>query len=301
MNRDSVSWSGAMPAITTPFDDNGKIDERELGDVIDRHLALGATGVVVGGCTGEFWAMSAEERARLFASSKAVIGTRGTLIAGTGMIGVEDTVALTLQAEKAGCDGALILPPYFVKLTDDEIHAHYADVTARIGLPVMLYNIPGNAVNYLTPKLVARLGQLERVVAVKESSGDWNNFYGTFLAVRDSLRVFCGPSSVFGVPAVQLGADGVIDCFPNVWDEGGQMLFEAARDGDTTLAARLQAMGRRLTDLFTSDGRTLYPSTKAAMDLLDIPGGGKPRAPLRSLGAAQRDALAAGLQAEGLL
>ncbi|SOE92083.1 4-hydroxy-tetrahydrodipicolinate synthase [Burkholderia sp. D7] len=301
MNRDSVSWSGAMPAITTPFDDNGKIDERELGDVIDRHLALGATGVVVGGCTGEFWAMSAEERARLFASSKAVIGTRGTLIAGTGMIGVEETVALTLQAEKAGCDGALILPPYFVKLTDDEIHAHYADVTARIGLPVMLYNIPGNAVNYLTPKLVARLGQLERVVAVKESSGDWNNFYGTFLAVHDSLRVFCGPSSVFGVPAVQLGADGVIDCFPNVWDEGGQMLFEAARDGDTTLAARLQAMGRRLTDLFTSDGRTLYPSTKAAMDLLDIPGGGKPRAPLRSLGAAQRDALAAGLQAEGLL
>jgi 4-hydroxy-tetrahydrodipicolinate synthase len=290
-----------MPAITTPFDDNGRIDELELEDVIERHLALGATGVVVGGCTGEFWAMSADERARLFASSKAVIGTRGTLIAGTGMIGVEETVALTLQAERAGCDGALILPPYFIKLSDDEIHAHYADVTARIGLPVMLYNIPGNAVNCLTPKLVARLGQLERVVAVKESSGDWNNFYGTFLAVHESLRVFCGPSSVFGVPAVQLGADGVIDCFPNVWDEGGKMLFEAARDGDTMLAARLQATGRRLTDLFTSDGRTLYPSTKAAMDLLDIPGGGKPRAPLRSLGAAQRDALATGLQAEGLL
>jgi len=255
----------------------------------------------VGGCTGEFWSMSADERSRLFAASKAVIGTRGTLIAGTGMIGVEDTIALTMQAEKAGCDGALILPPYFVKLTDDEIYAHYADVTGRIGLPVMLYNIPGNAVNYLTPKLVARLGQLERVVAVKESSGDWNNFYGTFLAVHETLRVFCGPSSVFGVPAVELGADGVIDCFPNVWDEGGQTLFEAARDGDRLLAAGLQATGRRLTDLFTSDGRTLYPSTKAAMDLLGIPGGGKPRAPLRALGAGQRDALAAGLQAEGLL
>jgi dihydrodipicolinate synthase/N-acetylneuraminate lyase len=111
MNRDSVNWTGAMPAITTPFDDGGRIDERELGDVIERHLALGATGVVVGGCTGEFWAMTAEERSRLFAASKAVIGTRGTLIAGTGMIGAEDTIALTTQAEKAGCDGALILPP----------------------------------------------------------------------------------------------------------------------------------------------------------------------------------------------
>lgn len=301
MNRDSVDWAGVMPAITTPFDDNGKLDEAELGDVIERHLKLGATGVVVGGCTGEFWAMSAGERARLFAAAKDVMGARGTLIAGTGMIGVEDTIALTLQAEKAGCDGALILPPYFVKLTDDEIFAHYADVTAHAGLPVMLYNIPGNAVNYLTPKLVARLGTLDRVVAVKESSGDWNNFYGTFLAVHETLRVFCGPSSVFGVPAVQLGADGVIDCFPNVWDEGGQMLFEAARNGDTLLAARLQATGRRLTDLFTSDGRTLYPSTKAAMDLLGIPGGGKPRAPLRALDSSQRDSLAAGLQAEGLL
>ena len=100
---------------------------------------------------------------------------------------------------------------------------------------------------------------------------------------------------------IRVGADGVIDCFPNVWDEGGQSLFNAAHGNDTLLAARLQATGRRLTDLFTSDGRTLYPSTKAAMDLLGIPGGGKPRTPLRALSPAQCDALAVGLQAEGLL
>ncbi|TDV15667.1 dihydrodipicolinate synthase family protein [Paraburkholderia caballeronis] len=301
MDRNSVTWAGAMPAITTPFDGDGRIDERALAASIERHLALGVTGIVAGGCTGEFWALTQAERGRLFEVAKDVIGSRATLIAGTGSIGIDDTVALTRHAEKIGCDGALILPPYFVKLTDDEIFAHYADVTARIGLPVMLYNIPGNAVNYLTPALVARLGELERVVAVKESSGDWNNFYGTFLAVHRDLRVFCGPSSVFGVPAVQLGADGVIDCFPNVWDAGGQALFDAARQGDTLKAAALQATGRRLTDLFTSGGRTLYPSTKAAMDLLGIPGGGTPRTPLRALGGAQRDALAAGLRAEGLL
>lgn len=301
MDRNSVNWSGAMPAITTPFRGDGQLDEAALGASIERHLALGATGIVAGGCTGEFWAMSAAERARLIAAAKEAIGTRATLIAGTGCVGVDDTVALTLEAERIGCDGVLILPPYFVRLTDDEIFAHYRDVTARIGLPVMLYNIPGNAVNALTPALVARLGLLERVVAVKESSGDWNNFHATLLAVQNQLRVFCGPSSVFGVPAVQLGADGVIDCFPNVWDEGGQTMFEAARAGETVKAAALQATGRRLTDLFTSEGRTLYPSTKAAMTMLGIPGGGALRAPLRALDGAALAGLERGLRAEGLL
>jgi 4-hydroxy-tetrahydrodipicolinate synthase len=103
-----------------------------------------------------------------------------------------------------------------VKLTDDEIYAHYADISKAVGLPIVLYNIPGNAVNALSPALVRRLADLDRIVGVKESSGDWNNYYATAIAVQDRLRVFCGPSSVFGVPAVQAGADGVIDCFPNM-------------------------------------------------------------------------------------
>ena len=75
---------------------------------------------------------------RLFEVGKEAVAGRGTLIVGVGAVTVDETVALARHAEKVGCDGALILPPYFVKLTDDEIYAHYADVTGRIGLPVML-------------------------------------------------------------------------------------------------------------------------------------------------------------------
>jgi len=283
MDRNSVAWSGPMPAVTTPFHDDGRIDEAEFAANIDRLMKAGATGVVAGGCTGEFWALSHDERKRVFEVSKEAMAGRGTLIVGTGAVTVAETVALSRHAEKVGCDGALILPPYFVKLSDDEIYAHYADVNAAISLPVMLYNIPGNAVNALSPALVSRLAGLERVVAVKESSGDWNNYYGTYLAVHDRLRVFCGPSSIFGVPAVQLGADGCVDCFPNMWAPGGLDLYFAAKKGMDAEAAKLQALGRELTDLFTTGGRTLYPATKAAMDMLGFPGGGKPRAPLRSL------------------
>ena len=158
------------------------------------------------------------------------------------------------MAEKAGGDGVLILPPYFVKLTDDEIFAHYRDVAGQTRIPILLYNIPGNAVNALTPALVRRLADLDTVVAVKESSGDWNNFYATLITVADKLRVFCGPSSIFGAPAVELGADGFIDCFPNVWSAGGRPLYDAAKSGDRKRAAELQKIGRQLTDLFTSDG-----------------------------------------------
>lgn len=301
MDRNSVNWAGPMPAVTTPFTAAGQIDEAAYARNIERLLAAGATGVIAGGCTGEFWALSHDERKRLYAVSREATQGRGTVIVGTGAVTVDETIALTRAAEAARCDGALILPPYFVKLTDDEIFAHYRDVDTAAGLPICIYNIPGNAVNAISPTLATRLGDLNHVVAIKESSGDWNNYYATYLAVKDRLRVFCGPSSVFGVPAVGLGADGTVDCFPNVWAPGGLDLYHAVKRGEHARAAELQAMGRRLTDLFVSGGRTLYPATKAAMDMLGFPGGGKPRAPLRPLEGAPLEGLRKGLMELRLL
>jgi dihydrodipicolinate synthase/N-acetylneuraminate lyase len=300
MDRNSVNWQGPMPAIVTPFDERGAIDERALQQNIDLLMDRGATGIVIGGCTGEFWAMTLDERIHLMKLGVKAMRSRGTVIAGTGAIGVADAIALTRAAHDAGCDGGLVLPPYFVKLSDDEIFAHYEAISRAVDGPVMLYNIPGNAVNALTPALVKRLADLDKVVAVKESSGDWNNYYATAIAVQDRLRVFCGPSSVFGVPAVLAGADGTVDCFPNMWAPGGLDLFHAPRAGRIEEANRLQELGVRLTTLFTTGGRTLYPATKAAMELLGLPGG-KLRPPLRPLGAEALAGLEAGLVELGLL
>jgi dihydrodipicolinate synthase/N-acetylneuraminate lyase len=300
MDRNSVDWSGAMPAVTTPFDASG-IDETAFSANVDRLIRAGATGIVAGGCTGEFWALTHEERKRLCNLARNAVGRSGTVIVGTGAVTVDETVALTRHAEAAGCDGVLVVPPYFVKLTDDELYQHYSEVSSGTGVPILIYNIPTNAVNALSPGLVSRLADIDHVVAIKESSGDWNNFYATLLAVKDRLRVFCGPSSMFGAPALQLGADGFVDCFPNVWSPGGIELYSATKNRDADRSARLQALGRELTDLFSADGRTLYPSTKAAMDIMGYPGGGAPRAPLRPLGATPRAALEQGLKALGLL
>ncbi len=301
MDRHSVQWSGPMPAVVTPFDRAGRVDTVAFEANVERLLAAGSSGIVAGGCTGEFWALSVAERKALYELAVRVVAGRGTVLVGTGAVTAAEVIELTRHAEAVGCDGALVLPPYFVKLTDDEIFAHYEAVSLAVDLPICLYNIPGNAVNGLSPALAARLAALDPVVAVKESSGDWSTFYAMQLAVGDRLRVFCGPSSLFGVPAVLLGTDGLIDCFPNVWVPGGLDLYYAAREGRLKEAQALQAIGQQLTDLFTSEGRTLYPATKAAMDLLGYAGGGPPRPPLRPLAGAPLEGLRRGLIELGLL
>lgn len=300
MNRDSVDWWGPMPAVITPFDEQGEIDGDTMRQNVDRLFEAGATGILVGGCTGEFWSLSFEERCRLFEFGVECAAGRGTVLGGTGAVTAEETIRLTAAAESAGCDGALILPPYFIRLSEDEVFEHFRTVDAEVSMPIVLYNIPGNALNAISPPLAVRLAALEHVVAIKESSGDWNNFYTTLLAVRDQIRVFCGPSSIFGVPALAAGADGFIDCFPNVWLPGGLDLFHAARAGREEEAQALQRTGRRLTDLFTSDGRSLYPATKAAMQALGFRAG-DPRPPLQPLSREALDGLKRGLAELNLL
>jgi 4-hydroxy-tetrahydrodipicolinate synthase len=300
MNRNSVDWQGPMPAVITPFDDRGRIHEAAMRANVDRLFEAGASGILVGGCTGEFWALSFDERCELFRLGAEAAAGRGTVLAGTGAVTPAETIELARRAADAGCDGSLVLPPYFIRLSDDEVFEHFVEVDAASPLPIVLYNIPGNAINAITPELAARLAALDNVVAIKESSGDWNNFYGTLLKVRDEIRVFCGPSSIFGVPALAAGADGFIDCFPNVWLPGGLDLYHAAAAGRQDQANELQQQGRMLTDLFTSEGRSLYPATKAAMTALGFEAG-DPRPPLQPLSGDALDGLLAGLSRLGLL
>lgn len=285
-----------MAAVITPFKEDGNIDSDAMGDNIDRLLDANATGVLVGGCTGEFWSLTSDERCELFRIGADAVGKRGTVLAGTGAVTVDETVKLTRAAEDAGCDAALILPPYFIHLNEDEIFEHFRSIDAAVSLPIVLYNIPGNAINAITPALASRLADLDNVVAIKESSGDWNNFYATLNAVSDRLRVFCGPASIYGVPAVAAGADGFIDCFPNLWLPGGIEMYYAAVEGREKEANVLQRTGRALTDLFTSGGRSLYPATKAAMTMLGY-GAGDPRPPLQPVTGEALEELRAGLEA----
>lgn len=284
-----------MPAITTPFRADLTIDDEAFVANIDRLFAAGATGMVAAGCTGEFWAMSFAERAQVARLTVAACRGKGPAIIGTGAIRQDEVIEQIHAAKDAGADGVLVLPPYFAHLTEAEVIAHYEAINDKAVLPIILYNIPGNAGNAISPRIADQLADLDQVVAIKESSGNWRNFHETLLRVKDRIRVYCGPSSVFGVSATLAGADGLIDCFPNVWDKGCLDLWHATRAGRVEEAWALQKIGIELTELFTTEGRSLYPSTKAAMNYLGLPGGGLPRPPLRPLSGPQLDSLTQGM------
>src|SRR5262249_53829649 len=116
MDRHSVSWAGPIPAVVTPFDAAGRVDEAAFRANVDRLLAAGATGIVAGGCTGEFWALSLPERKALATLAVRTVAGRGAVLVGTGAVTAGEGIDLTRHAPAAGADGALALPPHLVRL-----------------------------------------------------------------------------------------------------------------------------------------------------------------------------------------
>ena len=141
------------------------------------------------------------------------------------------------------------MPPYFVRSIEAGIIAHFETSDTKSVLPILLCNIPGNAGNELTPEITDRFADLDNVVGIKESSRNRNTFQATLNRAGDRIRVFCSPSSVPGVPAALAGADGTIDCFPNVWAPGCLDPWHMARAGQRADARELQRTGPALTEL----------------------------------------------------
>ena len=128
MDRNSIDWHGPLVALITPFKKSGEIDKDSFCQNIDRMIKKGATGVLVAGCTGEFWALSYKEKKLLFELSVETVNGRGTVICNCSAITPEETIELTKESKNCGSDGSLILPSYFIKLTENEIINYYKNI-----------------------------------------------------------------------------------------------------------------------------------------------------------------------------
>ena len=299
MNNGKVEWEGNFVAVVTPFQASGEIDESAFQQNIALLLSEGAEGIIVSGCTGEAWVLSPEERLRLFRLGVDAADGAVPVIAGTGGISTREVIDLSTKARDAGCQGIMVLPPYYCRPGDAEVVAHYKGISDAVGSPILLYNIPKRTGIDLTPELVEQLVALEYVVAIKESSDSFIRVETLVNRFGDAMRVFTGHSAERGVAAVVMGAQGWVSSLESqIMGREAVQMYDMVKDGDLEGARRVQLRTLALDQGARTMG-TFPANLKAAMNLLGRPGG-YPRPPLLPLGEAQITDLTALLDGLGI-
>jgi len=293
------TFRGVYPALTTPFRPDLSLDVDGYARLTDAVVGDGVHGIVVNGCTGESWSLTAEERATIFRVAVDTARGRVRVVAGcSGQTAVE-TLAKIRQAADAGCACAMVSPPWYIMPGPDEIIEHYRRILAASPLPILLYNIPRRTGVGFTVEMVDRLADDPKVIGIKESSKDWGLLSSVIRRTRDRVSVFAGYASFFGLAALCEGAVGYIDSGTPVFGAKSLAFYRAATGGDLETARTLQADMERMLAAYFGLG-TFPASIKAALDLLGRPGG-PTRDPIRALDPAQRETLRKTMVAAGLI
>lgn len=253
MKSKMAEWfRGIFPALVTPFTPDDRIDETAFRELI-RFVLPHVNGVVPCGTTGEFSSMNLDEKQQIIEICIDEVGGRVPVLAGTGCQSTRETLELTGWAREAGADGALVVAPYFLKPSYNEIFDHYKEVD-RIGLPIVLYNIPQCAGTHYRWWTAEGMGLgFENVIGMKDSSGDMPFFMAALEKLRGSIGLFVGHDEVVGA-ALLAGANGAIlasaNLVPDIWQE----IYQATQRGDTEFVRRRQKEIQILTRLVVRKG-----------------------------------------------
>lgn len=284
-----------LTAMVTPFDADLRVDEAAAAALMHHLLSHGSDGLVLAGTTGEASTLTDDEKLRLFALAKGEIGDRAPVIANTGSNDTAHSVHLTEHAAELGCDAVLAVTPYYNKPPREGIVAHFAAIAA-VGLPVIVYNIPGRSVLNLDPTVLSELAGIPGVVAVKQAHDDLDEL--RTICAAGELAVYAGNDDLL-LAVTELGGAGVISVASHlVGDEMGE-IYAAGTAGDLE---RARAIDADLQDLYAALFVTANPILiKAALEMLGLIPSDRMRLPLVQASPVQRHILQSVLEQHGIL
>jgi 4-hydroxy-tetrahydrodipicolinate synthase len=216
-------FKGSLPALVTPFN-NGQVDTDALKKLVNWHIDQGSNGLVPVGTTGESPTLTHSEHDNVVAAVVEAAAGRIPVIAGAGSNNTVETVRLVEAAKAAGADAALVVTPYYNKPTQAGLIAHFS-AAAAVGLPIIIYNIPGRSVVDMTPETMGELAKLDMIIGVKDATGD--------LSRVPKQRMTCGTDFVqlSGEDATALGFNA----------HGGQGCISVTANVAPKLCAEFQA------------------------------------------------------------
>jgi 4-hydroxy-tetrahydrodipicolinate synthase len=238
-----------ITAMVTPFRPDGAVDLERFRELATFLVENGSDGLVVCGTTGESPTLSDEEKLDLFRAAAETVGGRATVIAGTGTYDTAHSAHLTRAATELGVDAILVVTPYYNKPPQRAIVRHFEEIAAATHLPVVAYNIPGRVVVDIESATIARLAEIENVVAVKQAHDDAEE--ARFIAEETRLDLYCGDDpNTFAF--LELGGVGVVSVTAHLWGPQIAEMIRRHRDGDVDGA------------------RTLHEAQQPSYDLLRI-------------------------------
>lgn len=211
--KKKIIFEGCATALVTPFCD-GKIDFKTFSSLIEFQINEGACALVIGGTTGEAATLTDSERYELFAAAKEAVRGRVKLIFGTGTNDTKTAVNHTRRAEEIGCDGVLVVTPYYNKGTEEGIYKHYLSIAESTNLPIILYNVPPRTGVNLGISILERLAEHPNIVALKEASDSLDRLV-SLAAFGENLWIYSGNDSQI-YPTLSLGGLGVISVVSNL-------------------------------------------------------------------------------------
>jgi 4-hydroxy-tetrahydrodipicolinate synthase len=207
-----MTLHGTFTAIVTPFNTDGSIDYGALRDLVKWQVASGIEGLVPVGTTGESPTLDMEEHLKVIEVTLEAAAKQAIIIAGTGANSTAEALELTREAKQLGADATLQVTPYYNKPNAEGMYRHFSAV-ADLGLPVVLYNVPGRAGKEIPLETVVRLAGNPMIVAIKEAAGSVDRVSAILNACE--LTVLSGDDSL-ALPMISVGASGVISVASNV-------------------------------------------------------------------------------------
>lgn len=274
---------GVFPAMPVPFKKNGDLDEASLKELIKYFEGTGVNGLLIMGTAGEFAMLSEAERRKVI-DIAVDTAKKLDLIVNTGYASTRETVTLTKYAKDAGADAAIVVEPYFYHPSPGGMAKHFLTVADRADFPVMAYNIPPFAGNFLTPDIMDEFAKDERIVGIKDSEGSPLKLLEFIARAPRNFSVMVGVDGLASY-GIAMGAKGMMiggaSMAPGLCVE----MYDSLKKGDHKKAFDLQ---NRFSSVIKAMMVGTFPAAiKYAMDVRKVPAG-YVRAPLESLSGPQK-------------
>ena len=295
MTTTTAPFGRRLTAMITPMSPDGAVDydgaARLAAYLVDD---MRNEGLVLNGTTGEAPTTTDEEKSRLIRVVLEAVGDRAKVVAGVGTNIPAHTIELARQAERAGASGLLVVTPYYNKPAQDALAAHFSAIADSTGLPMLIYDIPGRTATAVATDTLVKLAGHPRIVGVKDAKGDPA---GTSAVLARTDLVYYSGDDAVNLPWLALGAVGWISVTGHVVGDRLAEMLEAFAAGRNAEARRIhQEVLPVNVGLFRNQAAVM---TKAALDLLGLPGGGV-RGPLLPANEAERRQLREDLTAGGV-